>query len=254
MSIENFHTFKYNGKRLADLGAVIRQRPTIVYSLPDFEFKETPYKSGDIIIDKKRYKNKSFKIPIKTIPAFCEYDLDGFAYRLSEWLLLEDHGYKIYKDTYNPSYFRYGSVTEISDVIAVKRNVFEADITINFAPYLYSDFGNKTLTYTTAENSLVINLENPEMWSADPIIKITGLGQYIITVNNQPSMNVSTTTGFILDKPKEDVYDLQGNSCNNNVVGLAIPYLEAGTNTITITRSVGTDSWNVEITPNWRRM
>lgn len=253
MLIDNFHTFSYNGRRLADLGAVIRQHPRQIFSVPDFNLVKAPYKNGDIIEDNIRFKNVEFKIPIRALPPLCNMEREEFAYSLTSWLLSGKREYKIYRDTYNMGYFRYGIVTNIKPVEEVERNVFETEITINFKPFLYSDVGANVLEYTTSGNSISKTIVNPELWDSEPLITVEGAGTFTITVNSLPTVTVISTAGFTIDKPEEDVYTLTKVSCNDKVTGLALPYFQTGTNTISIARTSGTGDWKAKIVPNWRR-
>lgn len=243
-----YHTFSFNDIELAEFGAVITQPPKHVIAIPDIELIETPYHSGDIILSNERYKNISFKIPIRAVPMFCNLTVSDFAYKLSEWLDTKDYG--IYRDTYNASYFRYGIVTRIDDITAVEENVYETAITINFKPFLYSDAGTNTIAYSSANNAITATLLNPERWDSEPVIKIIGSGDFSVIVGDVTLALTGVNNYIVIDKEQEDVYD-SGGSCNEKISALSLPYLKAGENIISI---VGNSSFTVEITPNWRRL
>ena len=242
-----FHDFSFNGFKLSELGAVIRQRPTHIISLPSLDFVEKPFKSGDEIINYGRYKNLSYKIPIRALPSFCDLILEEFTKKLSEWLVTEEYG--IYRDTYNRGYFRYGIVSEISEVIGVEEDVYETEITFNFQPFLYSDEGQNLLTYSSTNNSINLTLINPETVPSEPVIKITGSGNFVMTINGKNIYLTGVENYIVIDKKREDVYDSNG-SCNGKINAVELPFLTAGENTISIT---GGSAFTAEITPNWRR-
>lgn len=253
MLIDNLKTFSYDGRYLSDLGAVIKQKPRQIFSLPDFNLVEIPHRSGDEIEDNSRYKNIEFKIPIIALPAFCSMTREEFARALSEWLLGGKREYKLYRDTYNNGYFRYGIVTNIEPVEEVERGVYETEIEISFKPFMYSDIGLIPMEFERSSNSLEITVMNPEPCEAEPVITITGTGTFTISINNSPNVTVISRGGFVIDKPNEDVYKLNHVSCNNNVTGLLLPHLYVGSNLISIDRSSGSGSWTAKIVPNWRR-
>lgn len=242
-----FKDFSFNGFKLSELGAVIRQRPTHIISLPSLDFIEKPFKSGDEIINYGRYKNLSYKIPIRALPSFCDLTLEEFTKKLSEWLVTENYG--IYRDTYNNGYFRYGIVSEISEVISVESDVYECEITFNFQPFLYSDEGQNLLTYLSTNNLINLTLINPETVPSEPTLKITGSGNFVMAVNGKNIYLTGVENYIIIDKKREDVYDANG-SCNGKINAVELPFLTAGENTISIT---GGSAFTVEITPNWRR-
>ena len=243
-----FHDFSFNGSKLSELGAVIRQRPTHIISLPSLSFVEKPCKSGDEIITYSRYNNISYKIPIRALPVFCDLTLEEFTRKLAEWLVTENYG--IYRDTYNSGYFRYGIVSEISEIIGIEEDVYECEITLNFQPFLYSDEGQNLLTYSSTNNSINLTLINPEVVPSEPIIKITGSGNFTLTINGKNIYLTNVENFIIIDKSKEDVYDNSG-SCNGKINAVELPIFKTGTNTIAVT---GNNAFTLEITPNWRRL
>lgn len=252
--MKNFHTFQYNGKYLYELGAVIAQRPQTYISNRDIGFESIPGRSGDIPNDNGRYDNISFQIAIRAVPAFCNLNLQDFTYRLSEWLCVGDYDYKEYRDTYNPGYFRKAVCTDISDVTAVKRDVFETTVTFNCDPFLYSDVGLQTVTYTSnSSHQISAKLLNPEQWHSEPIITVSGETQLTLAIGGKSVSVVLSedVNKIIIDKPSENVYDADGNSCNDKVGAMALPYLQPGINTI---NAIGLGDFSLKITPNWRRL
>ena len=182
------------------------------------------------------------------MPAFCDLTLEEFTRKLAEWLVTEEYG--IYSDSYNNGYFRYGIVTEISDIVGVESDVYETEITFNFQPFLYSDEGQNLLTYLSTNNSISATIINPENVASEPVIKIIGSGNFTLTINGKNIYLTNVENFIIIDKPKEDVYDSNG-SCNGKINAVELPFLTAGENTISIT---GGSAFTVEITPNWRRL
>lgn len=246
--ITELNTFDYNGKKLSELGAVIRQRPTYAIAVHDIKFESIPFLSGDVAIDNKKYKNITYKIPIRAVPSLCNLSAEDFTKKLSEWL---DTGeYSVYRDTYNKGYFRYAIVTNIDPVVAVYKDVYESSITFSLKPFLYADSGTKALTKVSASNAVNMQLINPEQWDSEPIIKINGSGNFTVAVGNISITLTGVNNYIVIDKTKEDVYDGNG-SCNDKLSGLYLPYLKKGVNNISIT---GDSSFSVDITPNWRRL
>lgn len=253
MSINKFHTFVYDGRALNEFGALIRQKPKHIIAARDLDFVATPFKSGDVLIDNGRYENVDVDVPIRAIPSYCDLSFKKFAYELSDWLSPgETRGKKIYRDTYNPGYYRKGVVTEIREIVAFKRDIYDTTISFNFDPYMYLDSGLDPQTYTSS-TTISAELQNPEMWSAEPIIQISGAGTFELTVNDV-DVNVTVTSSIIIDKQQENVYDGNGNNANDKVSGLKLPLLLPGTNNIEVTRRSGEGDFNVTITPNWRRL
>jgi putative phage tail component, N-terminal domain len=247
---DNFHTFWYDGKFLSDLGAVISQRPTYYVSTPDIEFFKIIGKSGSAIIDYNRYENKTFKVPIRAVPAYCDMTIKDFSHKLTEWLRTGDVEYKVYKDTYNPDYFRKAVVTEIDDIVAVRKDVYETTITFNCDPFLYSKSGLTEIEV----NSTNYTITNSEKWDAEPIIKVNGNGLFTVSINDE-SFNITLDgTQITVDKPNENVYYTTTKvDCNDKYSANIIPELKPGVNTIAVETENGTN-FSMSIIPNWRRL
>lgn len=244
------HTFYYNGHFLHELGAVITQPPTLITPKRDIEFFSIPGKSGDSVIDNARFENKTFRLPIRAVPTFCDLPLQDFKYKLSDWLQAGDCSYKEYRDTYNPGYYRKGIVTEIEETVAVKRDVYETTITFNFDPFLYSREGLTEI----AVNSNNYTIYNRENWSSEPIIKLNGNGLFTVSINAE-SFNITLDgTQITVDKPNENVYYTTTKvDCNDKYSANIIPELKPGVNTIAVETENGTN-FSMSIIPNWRRL
>lgn len=252
--IDSLHTFYYNGRRLSEFGAVIAQRPTQVIAERDLDFRSIPYHSGDAIADNGRYKNIVLKIKIRAVPTFCSMDFTTFCYSITEWLN-SANDYCIYRDTYNPGYFRWGIVTHISDFEAVFKDVYEAEIEITCKPFLYRDSGLLPITITPPSTFVTVEsaIVNPEKWESEPIITITGTGTFQIVLGNA-LMTAEVTDKMVIDKPNENVVDAMGVPCNDKITSARLPNLVVGENAFHITRASGTGDVTIEIIPNWRRL
>lgn len=241
--------FKFNGKTSIELGALIAKRPTYVTAERDRSQDSLPFKDGDVIVDNGRYKNVDVDVPIRAVPYFCHLSRYEFERRLSDWLTTEN--YCEYRDTYNPGYFRSGIVRKIGDIVAVQRDVFESTISFSFAPYWYSDRGASTLTLSSSENAVSTTLRNPETRTSEPLIKIVGSGDFDCNIAGVQFTLTGVSGSIVIDKATENVYDASGTPVNNKLSALELPFFNAGDNAINIS---GSSSFNVEITPRWRRL
>ena len=96
--------FSFNGQHLSDLGAVITDRIQYPISEREMELIPIPGKSGDVILDKKRFKNIPLAYKISHVPTFSDDPGRHFAFRLSEWLT-SSYEYGILRESYTPGYF-----------------------------------------------------------------------------------------------------------------------------------------------------
>lgn len=243
------HDFEFNGHKLSELGAVISENPHYAISVRELDFTSIPFKSGDVITDNKRFKNFSVTYKVTSVPTFGDITEQGFVNALSE-MFLTSYEYGILRDTYNIGYFRKAVVTGITEPTVLMSGVVTAKITFNCIPFLYSDTGTNTITYTAVNNAVSTTIANPEKWDSEPVIKIIGSGDFTVIIGDVTLALTGVNGYIIINKENEDVYDSSG-SCNEKLSALSLPYLKAGTNNISI---VGNSSFSVEITPNWRRL
>lgn len=91
----------FRGRRLSDFGAVISDTPSYTVAVRELDFTSVPGKSGDIITDKKRFKNMSISYKISHVPTWDDMDEQSFVDVLTEWLLA-DYDYCILRDSMYP--------------------------------------------------------------------------------------------------------------------------------------------------------
>ena len=243
------YDFEFNGHKLSELGAVISENPHYALSVRELDFTSIPFKSVDVITDKKRFKNLSVTYKVTSVPTFADITEQEFVNVLSE-AFLTSYEYGVLRDTYNIGYFRKAVVTGITEPTVLMSGEVKAKITFNCAPFLYSDTGETPIILTSTNKAVTTTVTNPEMWDSEPIIKINANGDFTVIVGDVTLALTGASNYIIIDKEKEDVYDSNG-SCNDKLNALSLPYLKSGENTVSIT---GSNNFTVEIIPNWRRL
>lgn len=246
--MRNKYDLEFDGQRLSGFGAVLSETPHYTIAIKDIEFTSLPGKSGDIITDNGRYKNKSITYKITSMP-FEQRTEQEFVFKLSEWLMTAVE-YKILRDTYTQGYYRKAICTSVSDPIVEASGMVTVKVTFNCEPFLYSDTGSNKISLVSSNNAVSTTITNPEMWSSEPIIKINGGGDFTVAVNDVSLTITDISNYVVIDKQSEDVYDSNG-SCSDRLSALSLPCFKAGINSIIIT---GTNSFTVDIMPNWRRL
>lgn len=248
------HTFEFNSKKLSDIGAVLMENPHYTLSVKELDFTSLPGKSGDIITDKNRFKNSSISYKVSSMPLFCSYTEQEFVYALSEWLLTS-YDYKILRDTYNPGYFRKAICTDIANPTVEASGVVWTTVTFNCDPFRYSYLGLQSVTFHSNSNFRIENVtfRNPEKWESEPIIEIipSSSAAMSLKINDVSVAVYDTDKTIIIDVPNRNVYDTDGEPCNDLIEAPKLPVLLPGNNEITAS---GTGGFSVKITPNWRRL
>lgn len=256
MIYNEFKTFVYNGKKSSEIGVVIAKRPTCYVAQPDIVPETIAGRSGDIIVNNNRFKNIEITIKVRAMPKFCNLSLQQFKNKLSEWLVSQDVAeYKKLKLSYYPNYYRKAVVTNIAEVVAVYKNIYETEITFLCDPFLYSEDGLKEKNIISGE---IINytytIYNPEKWESEPIMTVNGNGTFAISINGETMTITLNSTAVVIDKQQENVYyKSTGISCNSLLIADKIPNLKPGANDIAITSSV-TANFSMSLIPNWRRL
>ena len=248
------HTFEFNDKKLYDIGAVLMENPHYTLSVKELDFTALPGKSGDIITDKNRFKNSSISYKVSSMPLLCSYTEQEFVYVLSEWLLTS-YDYKILRDTYNPGYFRKAICTDIANPTVEASGVVWTTVTFNCDPFRYSYLGLQSVTFNSNSNFRIENVtfRNPEKWESEPIIEIipSSSATMSLKINDVSVAVYDTDKTIIIDVPNRNVYDTDGEPCNDLIEAFELPVLLPGNNEITAS---GTGGFSVKITPNWRRL
>lgn len=246
-------TFSFNGRTLSELGAVITEPPHYEVAVRELENISIPGKSGDIIIDKERFKNVLLKYKVTHVPTLSDLRSDEFVTALSAWLLTV-YNYCELRDTYNAGYFRKAFCTSIGSPTAETSNAVETTITFDCAPFWYSDSGTHPVVLTPTAGTAQWQYHNPEAWAADPVIRIEGSGDFVIAVTGAKTILLQISDvdgGVIIDTPHENVTDFSGSDVNDLVSGNLLPYLSPGSGTVTIS---GENAFTATLIPNWRRL
>ncbi len=241
----------YNGKSLNEMGFSIKTPPVRTVAERDISFSSITGRSGDIIVDNKRYKNVDMPpYEINSIPYLVTaYDTESLARELIDWLAPNDDNYKILRDDYNPGYFCYAVCTSIGEISSKLNKHIDTSITFNRQPFWYSDLGQETTISTSTE----FEIYNPEIYSSEPYIKINGSGTVYLTVNGTQYRSENIEDYIEFDTEQQSVFkDTQ--NCSQLVNFDYLPIFKPGTNHIKIGGHNGGIFSSIEIIPKWRRL
>lgn len=234
--------FTFDGRRsYDDMSLIITQSPDFVSAERDVEAVSIPGRSGDLLIDKGRYKNASVEYSVSLLAAPTEFakKLDAIA----AWLN-SSADYRVLTDTYDPDYFRYARFAGILGVSAVLRQIGRAKVTFDCKPYKYSFAGQSAVAIGTSGT-----VRNPETQASEPHIKITGSGDITLTVNKHVFELYGVDGEIEIDSELCAAY--KGKALQNDKIGFSrFPELLPGDNGIA---AVG-DVTEISITPRWRKI
>lgn len=228
-----------NGKSSRDFNVYLSDAG--VYGMPerDTENISIPGKSGDLIKDNGRYKNKDMFFPCIIVDNFKE-NFDAFI-----GYLLIQKGYVKIEDSFFPDEFIYAKYTgEAEPKVKTKGNKGSFNINFNRKPQRYLKSGNDVIAYTA--NGSVYNKYNG---TAKPLVRVYGtgdlaIGEAVITIN-------SVDTYVDIDCEIQNAFKGSTN-CNGNITVNSGEFFELtpGVNNIVKANTIS----RVEITPRWWKL
>ena len=229
----------FGGADSRDYGVYISG--TGVYNAParEYTFTAVPGRSGDLILDGKRYSNI-----VVTYPAFI---YDSFAANVAGWrnTLLTSDGYARLEDSYHTDEYRLAVYAGPLDVETAPLLVGgQFDLAFNCKPQRWLKSGEIPITYTASGT-----ITNPEQTEARPLLKITGTGSCTV---GSTVITISEASGpTYIDCDLMEIYDSSYNNRGSYVTMTdnLFPTLAAGENGIQIG-----DMTSIEVTPRWWRL
>lgn len=235
--MRNYFTFGNIDSR--DFGVYISGSGTYNAPVKAYSAISVPGRSGDLLIDEKRYENIEV-----TYPAFIYRDFKENLAKLRSALLAMD-GYARLEDTYHTDEFRLGYFQGGIEVDALPTNdAGKFNITFNCKPQRFLLSGEEAISLTNSRT-----ITNPTLFASKPLIRVTGTGTVGISGNT-----ITITSGYTyvdIDSEIQDCYC--GTQNANSLVTFSnrkFPELQPGSNGI----SLGTGVTSVQITPRWFRL
>ena len=251
----------YNGQSLRDLGYAVKTFPVHSVAERDMEFSPIIGRSGDIIVDNKRFHNVDMNYEINMIDFDRLQNTDVNERRLIDWLMSGDAEYKIFEDSTVPGYFCKAICKSISDI---SRNglpgYIDTAISFNRQPFWYSKIGQKKLTFAASKTEQTII--NPEKYSSEPYFKIitdgsgVNVGETSLIVNGEPYTLANLMNYVEIDS--EAYRTFKGSEDKDDDAKYNyMPFFTPGENTFSVEArftSMQSHILSVEIIPRWRRL
>lgn len=230
--------FKFNGIKSLDERLLITHKNTYKGAARDLTFQSIPGRSGDLLIDNRRYKN--VKITYDVTALGDKREIPEIARRVKNWLLSEVGYFKLF-DTYDPKYFRVAAYQDEFDLEQELPEVGSSSISFNCKPLRYSREGQKSIILSSAAT-----VRNPERFTASPYIKITGSGDITLSVNENAFVFKDIEDYIEIDS--EIMQAFRGDQSENvKMYTPTFPAFVKGKNDVSWSGSVT----SVEIIPRW---
>lgn len=228
--------FVYDGKNSQDLGLLISGEKTYNSLSRDVTTVSIPGRSGDLIIDNRRYNN----VEISYTVSFRK-DVPEKTRALKAWLL-SNAGYRRLEDTYQPEYFRLAAISNATAFEISINRYGTAELIFNCNPFLFSKGGEQTVSIPASGGRIY----NPEYFESQPIITVYGNGNGVLSVNNI-NYNLSDIDGYVTINSDVGLVYKGTENKNSTVNFIEFPTLQVGENIIDWTGGIT----KVEIIPRW---
>lgn len=227
-----------NGFSTADYDAYISAYQAFNAPTRDVDMINVKGKSGDLLLDNKRFKNIDIKYTIFIRRNFREN------YEVLRDELLWHSGYMRIEDTMRPDIFRMGRVKgDLEPDIGRGCRVGSFDLTFDCKPQCWLKYGEIPIPFTSDGS-----LYNPTHFEAKPLIRVYGTGEFGI---GDKTIKINKADGYTdLDCEIEEAFkDDSSINCNANIsiAGYDFPKLMPGENGIRL----GSGISRVEIIPRW---
>ena len=230
--------FTFNGKSSLDFGLRVTNDYKIVSTGNDINTVTVAGRDGDLLISNNRLKSVSIELPC-TIQS--NKSLQALSTDISNWLNVD--GYRDMTLSWDNDYIYRVAFIETFEIASIMRQFGTIKLNFLAQPVKYFKDG---VQRQNLSNGLALNGKGNV--KAKPIIKLTGNGETILTINGRKTKLKDIQGNVVLDMQSNQVYS--GNlSAWNKVVRsseFTMPYLDSGRNLIS-----WTGNFTAEITPFW---
>lgn len=230
----------FAGKSLADYGVNVFRVDTDSATARELEVFQIPGRSGDMLVDMKRYPNR----PVTYYLLWAGTGAEENCVNAKNYFL-SFVGYQRLEDTDFPDEYRLARVSEsIEPVITRDRDMFKFQLELDCKPQRFLLSGEQVTTLTASGS-----IENPTRFNSRPLLRVYGSG--ILGIGAE-SITISDADVYTdIDCEMMDAY--KGTVSKNANIRLSdhnFPEFAPGINNI----SLGSGITRVEITPRWWKL
>lgn len=212
-----------------------------IYGMPEKDTTsiEVKGRSGNLVIDNKRYKNKETRFPCLIVEGFANNFTEFIAY------LLNQEGYAKIETSFFPNEYIMGRFIGETDPKLTDDSKFgRFEITFDRKPQRYIKSGNMPITFNSSGS-----LYNEYSGKALPIVRVYGIGVVAI---NDVTITINSVDSYVdIDCELQDAYKGTTN-CNGNISLTTGSFFELkpGINNISFANTIS----KIEIVPRWWKL
>lgn len=258
----------FNGRSSKDRGIEVWAPPNYQVPQRDYETIHIPGRDGDLLIDKKSYKNVSRTYTV-SFGQEGKKNFTALANALAEWLN-SSSGYARLEDSYEPEYYRLACYQKAVEITNAYQIAGSATIEFNCKPQRFLKTGDRAVSFIKSKYSIedyanqpVLDssrnnvegfiepqryLNNPTQHDSSPIIKVYGNGSGEIQIGKNIITVLSVSGYLVIDSEMMEVYKDESN-CNSKVKFSlnSFPKLHPGINDISFSGEIT----RLEVIPKW---
>lgn len=235
--------FTFGNLDSCEYGLVITEAPPIVIAEREVERISVAGRSGDLLIDKGRYKNV-------TVPYKCAIIPEGESIRddavFAVALLRTSACYQRLENTFQPDCFRIARVSEEISIESIMEQAGVFTVKFDCKPQRFLKTGEIPIVYESAGK-----LINPTTETALPQITVFGTEAGTVSIGGVTVEIKEIEDQIILDCDMQNAYrqvaDSGPESQNSKIYAPEFPTLQPGINEISFTGGIS----KIEIIPRW---
>ena len=235
--------FAIGGDQSTDYGIIMTSPPKMVFAEADVETVSVAGRSGDLIINKGRYKNVSISYDCAILPGDNQTLREAALIAMP--MLQPTPDYQQLSNTYYPDSYRIARITGSVSIDSIVDQAGTFALNFDCKPQRYLFSGLESLSYLSPGT-----LHNAYL-TALPIIKVYGSGDGEISVGGTVIKIIGQTDPITLDCDIQDAYyeteDGILENRNHQISAPMFPQLLTGVNAISWSGGVE----RLEITPRW---
>lgn len=228
-----------NGKSSKDFNVYLTDAG--IYGMPerDSESIQVKGRSGDLVIDNGRYKNKQTRFPCVVVKNFQDNFSEFIGY------ILNQTGYAKIETSFLPDEYIFGRyIGEVDPKTAVNAKSGTFELMFDRKPQRYLRDGNDPITFTSNGSLL-----NRYTGTALPLVRVYGTGT--VTIGSVTITINSVNTYVDIDCSTQDAYKGTTN-CNGDITLNSDEFFELKTGVNNI--ALGSGISKIEITPRWWKL
>lgn len=218
-------TLKYGDVVSTDYGAYVIGQDVDGTPEKEYEAVVIPGRSGDLHIDKNRYKNITIAYTLVILQDAEE------RFRGMMNAMLAQGGNQRIEDTINPDSYRLGTLRgSVNPSKSFKRDLFKYELEFDCAPQRWLKEGEREIAC-----SGTMNIYNPTPFRAKPLIKVGASGTGTISINGLIVEVTHNPGDMVIDCELEDAYGSNSQQSYNSKIALNtqyFPWLDPGENTV----------------------